>query len=196
MIGNKQILIRSLVSYFYSGGDCTDEKPEFQPPTGGCYIRCDAGSGGDGSVTIEGTYGGEDVDVDETLTSFDSEGVAIGTQRFDTITAISVTLEEGTDSVTVYPASETGDIINYTTYSESYVRINWKYTTSTSANKVVVNVGGKKIEAEIEIRYNKNQNINLEDLLYIDGSWFKVDQIHQESRSTKLAYLSNTGAIA
>lgn len=194
MIGNKQILIQSLTSYFYSGGDCTDEEAEFQPPTGGCYIRCDAGSGGDGSVTVEGTREGEDVD--ETLTSFDSEGVAIGTQRFDTLTAISATLAEGTDSVTVYPASETGDIINYTTYSESYVRINWKYTTSTSANKVVVNVGGKKIEAEIEIRYNKNQNINLEDLLYIDGSWFKVDQIHQESRATKLAYLSNTGAIA
>jgi len=118
MIGNKQIPIRSLTSYFYSGGDCTDEDAEFQPPAGGCYIRCDAGAGGDGSVTIEGTYGGEDVD--ETLTSFDSEGVTIGTQRFDTITAISVTLAEGTDSVTVYPASETGDIINYTTYSESY----------------------------------------------------------------------------
>lgn len=194
MIGNKQILTRSLISYFYSGGDCTDEEPEFQPPTGGCYIRCDVGSGGDGSVTIEGTYGGEEVD--ETISSFDSEGVAIGTQRFDTITAISATLEEGTDSVTIYPASEAGDIINQTTYSESYIRCNWKYTSSTSANKVVVNVGGKQIEAEIEIRYNKNQNINLEDLLYIDGSWFKVDQIHQESRATKLAYLSNTGAIA
>jgi hypothetical protein len=60
----------------------------------------------------------------------------------------------------------------------------------------VVNVGGKKIEAEIEIRYNNSQNINLDDLLYIDGSWFKVDQIHSESRATKLAYLSNTGAIA
>jgi hypothetical protein len=194
MIGNKQILTRSLTSYFYSGGDCSDEDPEFQPPTGGCWIRCQVAAGGDGSVTVEGTRLGEDVD--ETLTSFDSEGVAIGTQRFDAITAISVTLAEGTDSVTIYPASETGDIINQTTYSESYIRCNWKYTASTSANKVVVNVGGKKIEAEIEIRYNKNQNINLEDLLYIDGSWFKVDQIHQESRSTKLAYLSNTGAIA
>ncbi|MCK9520861.1 MAG: hypothetical protein WC329_08445 [Candidatus Omnitrophota bacterium] len=194
MIGNKQILIRSLTSYFYSGGDCSDEEAEFQPPTGGCYIRCEVEAGGDGSVTIEGTYGGEDVD--ETLTSFDSEGAAIGTQRFDTITAISVTLEEGTDSVTVYPASETGDIINYTTYSESYVRINWKYTSSTSANKVMMNVGGKQIEAEIEIRYNKNQNINLDDLLYIDGSWFKVDLIQEASRATKLAYLSNTGAVS
>lgn len=194
MIGNKQILCRSLVSYFYSGGDCEDEEPGFQPPTGGCYIRCDVGSGGDGSVLIEGTYGGEEVA--ETLTSFDSDGVAIGTQRFDTITAISVTLEEGTDSVTVYPASETGDIIDYTTYSESYIRCNWKYTASTSANKVVMNVGGKQIEAEIEIRYNNSQNINLDDLLHIDGSWFRVDQIHSESRATKLAYLSNTGAIA
>ena len=194
MIGNKRIRIRSLTSYFYSSGDCTDEEPEFQPPAGGCYIRCDAGCGGDGSVVIEGTYGGGEVA--ETLSSFDSDGVAIGTQRFDTIAAISVTLAEGTDSVTVYPASETGDIINYTTYSESYIRCNWKYTASTSANKVVMNVGGKQIEAEIEIRYNKNQNINLDDLLYIDGSWFKVDQIHSESRATKLAYLSNTGAIA
>lgn len=194
MIGNKQILCRSLVSYFYSGGDCTDEEPEFQPPTGGCWIRCKVEAGGDGSVTIEGTYGGEEVD--ETLESFDSEGVAIGTQRFDTITAISATLEEETDSVTIYPASETGDIINQTTYSESYIRCNWKYTSSTSANKVVINVGGKQVEAEIEIRYNKNQNINLDDLLYIDGSWFKVDLIQEASRATKLAYLSNTGAIA
>jgi hypothetical protein len=194
MIGNKQILCRSLVSYFYSGGDCEDEEPEFQPQPGGCWIRCQVAAGGDGSVTVEGTRSGEDVD--ETLESFDSEGVAIGTQRFDTITAISATLEEGTDTVTIYPASETGDIINYTTYSESYIRCNWKYTASTAANKVVVNVGGKQIEAEIEVRYNKNQNINLEDLLYIDGSWFRVDQIHQESRAAKLAYLSNTGAIA
>jgi len=194
MIGNKQILIRSLTSYFYSGGDCTDEEPEFQPQTDGCWVMCKVDAGGDGSVTVEGSRSGEDVD--ETLTSFDSEGVAIGTQRFDTITAISVTLVEGTDSVTVYPASETGDIINCTTYSQSYIRCNWKYSSSTANNKVVINVGGKQIEAEIEIRYNNNQNINLEDLLYIDGSWFKVDQIHQESRATKLAYLSNTGAIA
>ena len=136
MIGNKQILCRSLVSYFYSGGDCSDEEPEFQPQTGGCWARCQVEAGGDGSVTVEGTYGGEDVA--ETLTSFDSEGVAIGTQRFDTITAISVTLDEETDSVTIFPASESGDIINQTTYSESYIRCNWKYTSSTSANKIAI----------------------------------------------------------
>lgn len=192
MIGNKQILIRSLTSYFYSGGDCTDEDAEFQPPTGGCYIRCDVGAGGDGSVTIEGTYGGEEVD--ETLTSFDSEGVAIGTQRFDTITAISATLEEGTDSVVIYPASETGDVINYTTYSQSYIRCNWKYTSSTSANKIVVNVGGAQVECEIEMLYNKSFNIKRDDVLYIDGRWHKVGLIQEFSRATKKAYL--TGEVS
>jgi hypothetical protein len=48
MIGNKQILIRHLVSYFYSGGDCADEDTEFQPQPGGCWVRCEAGGGEDG----------------------------------------------------------------------------------------------------------------------------------------------------
>ena len=193
MIGNKQILMRSLVSYFYQGGDCEAEDAEFQPMTGGCWVLCDAGEGGSGTVIIAGTSGGESVE--ETISSFDPEGKAVSSYRFTAISSIDVTLI-GSIEITLYPASETGDIIDYTTYSESYIRCNWKYTSSTSANKVVVNVGGKKIEAEIEIRYNNSQNINLDDLLYIDGSWFKVDQIHQESRATKLAYLSNTGAIA
>lgn len=193
MIGTKQILIRSLVSYFYQGGDCESEEAEFQPPGGGCWVLCDAGEGGSGTVIIAGTAGGESVE--ETISSFDSEGKVVSSYRFTAVSSIDVTLI-GSTEITLYPASETGDIINYTTYSESYIRCNWKYTSSTSANKVVMNVGGKQIEAEIEIRYNKNQNINLDDLLYIDGSWFKVDLIQEASRATKLAYLSNTGAIA
>jgi len=192
MIGNKQILARRLVSYFYSGGDCADEEAEFQPQNGGCWVRCEVEAGGDGSVTVEGTREGEDVD--ETLTSFDSEGVAIGTQRFDTITAISVTLAEGTDSVTVYPASETGDIINCTTYSQSYIRCNWKYSSSTANNKVVINVGGAQVECEIEMLYNKSFNIKRDDILYIDGRWYRVGLIQELSRATKKAYL--TGEVS
>ena len=192
MIGNKQILARHLVSYFYSGGDCSDEEAEFQPPTGGCYIRCEVEAGGDGSVTIEGTYGGEDVD--ETLTTFDSAGVAIGTQRFDTITTISATLAEGTDSVTVYPANETGDIIDYSAYTTSYIRCNWKYSSSTANNKVVINVGGAQVECEIEMLYNKSFNIKRDDILYIDGRWYRVGLIQEFSRATKKAYL--TGEVS
>jgi hypothetical protein len=193
MIGTKQVLIRSLVSYFYRGGDCESGEAEFQPRSAGDWVLCDAGEGGSGTIVIAGTAGGESVE--DTISDFDSEGKAVSSYRFTAISSIDVALI-GSTEITLYPASETGDIIDYTTYSESYVRINWKYTSSTSANKVVVNVGGKQIEAEIEVRYNKNQNINLDDLLYIDGSWFRVDQIHQESRATKLAYLSNTGSIS
>jgi len=193
MIGNKQILMRSLVQYIYSGGNCEDEESEFQPPTGGCYIRCDAGEGGSGTVVITGTYGGEDVI--ETMEVFDSEGISIGTQRFNTISSIDVTLDDGTDSIIIYPSDEMGDIINFSTYIQSYIRCGWEYTSSTANNRVVVNVGGEKVEAEIKMIYNKNYSVRRDDLLYIDGSWFKVEITQKASKVTRIAYLTNTGEV-
>ena len=192
MIGNKQILMRSLVQYFYSGGDCDGEEPEFQPRSVGDYILCDAGEGGDGTVIIAGTAGGESVE--ETISSFDSEGKAISSYRFTAIASIDVALIGATE-IKLYPATETGDIINYSTYSESYIRCNWEYTASTANNRVVVNVGGEQVEAEMKIRYNMNYNIRRNDLLYIDGKWFKVATIQSASRSSKIAYLTNTGEV-
>jgi hypothetical protein len=192
MIGHNQILMRSLVQYFYSGGDCEDEEPLFQPPTGGCYLRLDAGSGGSGTIVITGTYAGEDIE--ETITSFNSEGIAISDNRFSTISAIDVTLEDSS-SITIYPASEIGDIINYSTYTSSYIRCNWNYTSSTANNKVEIDVGGAMVKAEIKIEYNKNYDIKRDDLLYIDGSWRKVGVIQTASRSQNIAYLTNTGEV-
>ncbi len=193
MIGNKQILVRSLVQYYYSGGDCDGEEPAFQPPTGGRYVRCDSGEGGSGTVVIVGTYGGEDVT--ETITSFDSEGVAFGTQPYDTISSISVALI-GATSITIYPADDVGNNINYNTYTESYIRCNWEYTSSTANNRVAFNVGGEKLEAEIKIQYNINYDVRMNDLLYIDSRWFKVGMTQKASKVTRIAYLTNTGEVA
>lgn len=192
MIGKTQIYKRSMVPYFYIGGDGDGQLPGFQPPTGGCFLRLDAGEGGFGSVTITGTYGGEDVE--ETVTSFDSDGIAISTERFATITSFDVTLVDST-SITIYPADEMGNTINYNTYSTSYVRGDWSYSSSTTNNKLTFNIGGEQVESEIEFLYNTNYNLNRDDLLGIDGYWYKVELTQKISRSTRKAYLTNTHEI-
>lgn len=192
MIGKNQILMRSLISYFYSGGDCEDETPLFQPPTGGCYLRLDAGSGGSGTIVISGTYSG--VDVEETITSFDSDGIATSEHRFNTINSIDVTLSDSS-SISIYPASETGDNINYSSYTSSYIRGDWSYSSNKASNKLVINVGGEKVESEIEVLFNKNYTVVRDNLMAIDGFWHKVELVNNFSRSTKIAYLTNTGDV-
>jgi len=190
MMGTNQVLMRSLISYFLSAGDGDSQSPEFQPPTGGCYLRLDTGSGGSGTVVVTGEYDGSDVE--ETITTFDSEGVAFSAERFDVISTFDITLSDAT-TVTIYPANDAGDIINYSTYTSSYVRGNWKYSSKTAGNKLTVNIGGEKIESEVEFRFNNNFTLRRDDLLAIDGFWYKVELVQRASRATQIAYLSNTG---
>ncbi len=174
MIGSEKFVVTRPNIYLLSSGVCTDKVPTAQPPTGGCYIRVE-GTGTIGTAVITGTVGG--ASTVETISTFDSDLVGFGLNKFTTISKVTIT---GFSLLTLYPASESGEKIKLsssTTFNilaDSYD----KFLSETSG--VYQEAQGQKFKNYKTLMYDGRFVLQRGDLITIDGLQMEVFDVSSQ----------------
>jgi hypothetical protein len=189
MIGTKKLTKKSRKEYLYSGSGGAVCAPVVQPPTGGSYIRAQIGAGASGTIIITGVYNSQAVS--ETITSFDSLGVGFGSQRFSSITNFNISLSTGT--VVIYPATQSGEIIRLSSFTESTIFCDWSYSSGATGHQVMIDVSGRLVPSEVELFYDSRYTLYVGDIIVINSKNYEVAKIEDSGDETRIAYLVNTG---
>ncbi len=188
MIGNELIEVQRPNTYILSSVAGTGKVPTAQPPTNGCYIRVE-GTGTAGSIVISGTVDGESTT--ETISSFDDENIGFGTKLFTAITSVNII---GFTSAILYPATESGEKINlssYTTFNilaDSYIKFLGEFSGQYTE------FAGHRNKIYRSLMYDRRFTLQREDLITLDGEPLTVvDVSSQHGIYCALLTTSRTG---
>lgn len=174
MIGNEQFTVTRLNKYLLSSAAGVDKVPTAQPPTAGCYVRVEA-VGTSGSIVIIGTVGGSSTT--ETISSYDSELVGFGTKLF---TAISKVTISGFTSAILYPANESGEKINLTSYTTFTIMADCYTQYNSESTGKFIEFGGIRSKLYRSLMFDGRYSLLNDDLITIDNEQFKVVDVSSQ----------------
>lgn len=168
MIGNEMLTVNRPYKYLYSGTAGTNKTPVCQPPAKGCYMRIET-TGTPGTVKAYGTVGG--VTTTETVSSYDTHGIGLGSKKFTAITKFDVT---GFTSVTIYPANESKEKMVLTETS-TFTILGDVYAVNVNQTRgQFIEIAGKQIRAYKQILYDGRFELQIDDKVSIRGREYTV----------------------
>ena len=183
MIGSEQFTVIRPSTFIFSGTAGAVKVPTTQPPTNGCYLRLEGGlTGSAGNVIITGTNV-TDATTTETIlsTSFDVDRVAVSAKKWTNISNINVAAWV---SLVIYPASSSGDRINFGGGSGSYTTFNI-LADSYDANLnqfrgYYQQEAGEVTKSFKMLMYDGRFTLLAEDLITIFGKQYKVVDVESQ----------------
>lgn len=188
MIGNELFTVTRPNKYLLSSAAGVDKVPTAQPPTAGCYVRAEA-VGTPGSVVVTGTVGGSSTT--ESISTYDSELVGFGIKLFTAIPKVTIS---GFTSAILYPANESGEKINLTSYTTFTILADC-YTQFIGENTGrYTELAGFRNKLFRSLMFDGRYTLLLDDLITIDGEQMKVvDVSSQHGLYSALLTTTRTG---
>jgi len=184
MIGNQKLTFTRRVNYFYNGLAGTKKTPLAQPNSGGVYLRIEGGTVA-GSVVVTGVYSGGTT---ETISTFDSDGVGFGSKLWTALTQFDITGFSG-QTITIYPASSTKEIIGLDTTTTFNIMCNHYLMNETQFKGAFDIPTGITHRTYREVVYDNRFELQEHDTTVINGKTFEVISIDERSEDMMAAFM-------
>jgi hypothetical protein len=182
-IGQELYTVSRPNKYFYTGVSGTNKTPLCQPPTNGCYLRVE-GVGTVGTIKAYGTVGG--AVTTETISTFDSDKVGMGTKLFTAFTKFDVT---SFTSVIVYPATKTGEKINLASSTTFTILCDTYDVNETQFRGEYIDVAGHAYKIYKTMMYDGRYTLQNEDKITIDGQEYTIANVSNKKHGIYSAFL-------
>jgi hypothetical protein len=181
MIGSEQFTVIRPSTFIFSGTAGTTKVPTTQPPANGCYLRLEGlVAGVAGNVIITGTA--TDSSATETIlsTNFDSDKIAISAKKWTNISNINIAASWV--SMVVYPASSSGDKINFGSGSyTSFSILADAYDANLNQFRGYYQQDAGEVAKSFKmLMYDGRYTLLAEDLITIFGKQYKVVDVNSE----------------
>lgn len=181
MIGSEQFTVIRPSTFIFSGTAGAVKVPTTQPPATGCYLRLEGLiTGVAGNVIITGTA--TDNSVTETIlsTSFDSDKIAVSAKKWQTISNINIAASWV--SMVIYPASTSGDKINFGSgsYTSFSILADCYDINQNQFRGYYQELGGEVNKSFKGLMYDGRFTLYAEDLTTIFGKQYKVVDVESQ----------------
>lgn len=185
MIGNEEFAVIRKVSNLYSGVGGNNKSLTNSLPTGGCCLQIHVtGSPTTPSTTIVGTAD-KIPNTTEVIGTIDSIGIAYSYKLWTAIT----TFNTNYTTITIYPASETGELISNNNTTTIYIKGRSYIVNPNQFRGLYQEVGGNTYKAYRALEFDKRFTLLEEDKIVISGKTYTVRNIEDTGRHSRQAFL-------
>ena len=183
MIGNEEFLVTRKVPNLYSNVGGNNKTLTYALPSGGCCLQFQ-GVGNGTSVTVVGTADGVAATT-EVITSFDSLLIGYSYKNWTAITSFSTNFT----SITIYPASSTGEIIYSDVTTILYIKGRSYIVNLNQFRGVYQETAGKTYKSYRALEYDSRFTLVEEDQIVISGKNYTVKNVEATGRHSFQAFL-------
>jgi len=187
MIGNEEFLVTRKVPNLYSNVGGNTKTLTYTLPSGGCCLQFQCvgapASPAVPSVTIVGTADG--IATTEVITLFDTLLIGYSYKNWTAITSFSTNFT----SITIYPASSTGEIIYSDVSTTLYIKGRSYIVNLNQFRGVYQESAGKTYKSYRALEYDGRFTLIEEDQITISGKVYTIKNVEATGRHSFQAFL-------